>query len=96
MTPTGDESDDEMHRQVEWMRPSDRSIVKEVADYGGWIKPASLYLNLPYGRKHVADRCRILAENGLLERHEETAAYRITDFGQKFLNDELDTEELEE
>jgi len=86
--------DDEMHHQVAWMRPSDRSIVKEIADYGGWIKPATLSLNLPYTRNHVAGRCRELADHGLLERHDDTAAYRVTELGRDYLADKLEPADL--
>lgn len=85
---------DEMHREVDWLRPSDRRILVEIRDYGGWIKPATLGLNLPYTQRHVASRCRTLAEHDLLERHEEAAAYRLTDFGRAFLDDELTPDEL--
>lgn len=94
MDGSPDDSGDEMHHQVAWMRPSDRSIVKEISDYGGWIKPASLTLNLPYTRNHIAARCRELSDHGLLERHEDTAAYRATDKGREFLADKLEPSDL--
>lgn len=94
MLGSSDGADDEMHHEVDWLRPSDRRIVSEISKYGGWMKPASLTLNLPFTRKHVADRCRILSDHGLIERHEDTAAYRITDFGNQFLRDELKPEDL--
>lgn len=85
-----------MHRRVEWLKPSDRVIVAELAKYGGWMKPSSVALNVSYTRRHVARRCQILSEHGLLERHEETAGYRVSDRGHQFLNDELDAEDLEQ
>lgn len=94
MPGSSDGSDDGMHHEVDWLRPSDRRIVSEISKYGGWIKPASLALNLPFTRKHVADRCRELADHGLIERHADQAAYRITDLGTQFLNDELEPADL--
>ena len=94
MPGSSDGSDDEMHHEVDWLRPSDRPIVKEIAAYGGWIKPASLALNLPYTRKHIADRCRDLSDHDLLERHDETAAYRVAPKGQDFLADKLEPADL--
>ncbi len=94
MTDSSDGQDNEMHHQLDWMRPSDRSIVKEIADYGGWLKPATLALNLPYTRNHIAGRCRELADHALLERHDDTAAYRATDLGREFLADKLDPEDI--
>jgi predicted transcriptional regulator len=88
------DSENEMHRRVEWLKPSDRVIVSELADYDGWMKSASLALNIPYTNRHISRRCKILAEHGLLERHKDTAGYRVTDFGRMFLNDELDADDL--
>ncbi len=90
------DSGDEMHHQVAWMKPSDRPIVREIANYGGWMKPATLALNVPYTRNHVAARCRVLSDHGLIERHEDTAAYRITSLGERFLSDDIDPSELED
>jgi len=88
------ENKDEMHSRVDWLKPSDWAIVSEIENYGGWIKPASLSLNLPYTREHVARRCKTLAEHGLLERHEETPAYRVTDMGRDYLTGDLDADDL--
>lgn len=87
-------ADNGMHHEVDWMTPADRRIVSEISQYGGWIKPASLSLNLPFTRKYVADRCRVLSENGLVDRHSETPAYRINDLGTQFLRDELEPVDL--
>lgn len=95
MPDTPNNPGDEMHHAVAWMKPSDRPIVKEISDYGGWMKPATLALNVPYTRNHVASRCRELAEHDLLERHEETAAYRVSDLGKQFLADRLDPSDFE-
>lgn len=89
------DNQDEMHRRVNWLKPSDRPILAEIESYGGWMKPATLALNLPYTRGHIARRCGELADNNLLERHDETAAYRLTDFGRQFLEDNLDAEDLQ-
>ncbi len=90
------DSGDEMHHQVAWMRPSDRPIIKEISDYGGWMKPATLALNIPYTRNHIANRCRALSDHGLLERHENTAAYRTTDLGERFLQYQVEASELQD
>jgi len=66
----------------------------EISEYGGWVKPATLALNIPYSRGHIARRCKVLKEHGLLERHEDTAGYRVTDLGKKFLRDELNADDL--
>lgn len=85
-----------MHRQVAWLKPSDRTILVEVADYGGWVKPATLGLNLPYTQRHVATRCRTLETHGLLERYSDPiAGYKLTDRGRRFLDDDLTVEDLQ-
>ncbi|ACV46295.1 phage PhiH1 repressor protein [Halomicrobium mukohataei DSM 12286] len=83
-----------MHRRVEWLKPSDRVIVAELAEYGGWMKPSSLALNISYTRRHIARRCQVLAKHGLLERHDETAGYRVTEHGHQFLQDKLNEDDL--
>lgn len=95
--PRDHENGDEMHRDVEWMVPSDRPILRELRDVGDrWQKPATLALNIAYSRYNIAERLRILAEHDLAERHPQAAAYRITDRGRAFLDDELSAEELED
>jgi len=87
---------DEMHNRVEWLKPSDYPIVDEIGDYGGWMKPATLALNLPYSRNHISRRCLVLVEHEILERYDdETAAYRITYRGRAYLSGDLDADELE-
>lgn len=91
-----DDSKDEMHNRVEWLRPSDYPIVDEISDYGGWMKPATLALNLPYSRDHISRRCLELSKHGLLERYgDNTAAYRITNRGRDYLADELEVDDLQ-
>jgi predicted transcriptional regulator len=84
-----------MYRQVEWMKPADDRILRELANYGGWMKASSLHLNLGFTGQHVARRCRALADHDLLDRHPETSAYRINDFGRRYLDGDLAPENLE-
>lgn len=84
-----------MYRKVDWLRPADRPILSEIANLDGrWIKPASLSLNVSYSRYTVADRCRELGERGLVDVHDDVAAYRVNDRGLAFLAGELDPQEL--
>ena len=84
-----------MYRKVDWLRPADTPILSEIANLDGrWIKPASLSLNITYSRYTVADRCRQLGAQGLLDAHDDVAAYRINDRGQAFLDGDLEPEEL--
>lgn len=89
-------NDTEMHRRVEWLKPSDRPILAELSRYDGWLKPASLALNTPYSQYHVADRMRELARRGLVERYSaDTPAYRANDLSRAFLGDQMSVEDLE-
>ncbi|MCU4743595.1 hypothetical protein [Natronoglomus mannanivorans] len=83
-----------MHEQVEWMEPSDRSIVLEVAAHMGWIKPASMALNSSYSRRHITDRCQVLADHDLIDAHPTETAYRIADLGDRFLFRDLEAADL--
>lgn len=95
MNPSGGDGDDDMHREVDWLRPSDRPITKKISDYNDdWVKAPTLALNLPYTRRHISNRCRELSDHGLLERHDDAAAYRITDKGRDFLEDNLKPSDL--
>ena len=86
---------DEMHRDVSWMKPSDYPVMREFAALDDrWQKPSTLSLNISYSRYTVADRCRELTKRGLLERHPDTAGYRITEKGHAFLNGELEVDDL--
>ena len=44
-----------------------------------------------YSRQHIARRCRILAEEGLLEKL-GNGVYKITDDGKAYLDGRLDTQ----
>jgi predicted transcriptional regulator len=90
------DNENEMHTRVGWLKPSDYPILKEISEYGGWMKPSTLALNIPYTRDHISWRCKTLAEHGLLERHEDVPGYRITEKGRAYLAGDLDVEDLEE
>lgn len=88
-----------MHRDVEWMVPSDRPILRLMADmsYPGdtWLKPATLALNISYSRYTIAERLKEMARRGLVDRHSQSvAAYRLNDLSRQFLADELDADAL--
>ena len=92
----GDHDNVSMHTEIEWLKPSDRPILRFYERVEGlWIKPASAAHNVSRTRYTIANRTRVLAEAGLLERlDEESPAYRITDLGKEFLRDELTIKEV--
>jgi len=86
-----------MHETTEWLKPSDRPIIAHLTEYPEWVKPATAALNIQYSQQHVARRCRTLWEHELLDRYgEDMPAYRLTEKGQEFLNDNLDAADLRE
>ena len=91
-----------MHRRVEWMVPADTSILRymhaAVDERGNQAiqTPITISLNTGYSNRHVANRCQLLADHGLLERIDDQAHYRITDKGVGLLEGDVDPEELED
>lgn len=75
------------------MKPADDPILEYVRD-AGEVNPAVIARNIDVHRKYVGQRCRALAENGVLEKAED-GYYRITGLGERYLNEELATEDLE-
>ena len=83
-----------MHEDIDWMDRSDHEIVLEVAAHMGWIRPASLALNLPYEESHIAVRCQTLARHGLLAQHPTAIAYELSALGGRFLFQHVSVDEL--
>ncbi|UTF54757.1 hypothetical protein [Natronosalvus rutilus] len=74
-----------MSDDVEWMDPSDRPILVELAAHLGWVTTESLALNLPYSAAHVTNRCRTFETHGLAVAHDEATAYRSSKLGRRLL-----------
>lgn len=97
----GTQEENGMHREVDWMVPADSYVLRHMAavkTYRGEPaiqRPASIADNIAYSRKHIGGRCRILAQNGLLERLGR-GKYRITELGMRFVADDLSAAELDE
>jgi predicted transcriptional regulator len=86
-----------MRPRVDWMTRADDYILELLRDAGIATNPSTIGFNVNYDRRYVSERCRKLAENGLLERVDEAKAmYRITEKGRKYLAGELDAEDLED
>lgn len=58
--------------------------------------PKTISRHILYGRKHVADRCLVLAEKGLIERVDDKAEYQITALGTRVANRDVNYDELKE
>ena len=92
----GSTDPEDMYRKVGWMKPSDQPILQELDQYEGWQTPKGLSLNVPYSYNWVGQRLREMVNHGLVEKHDEEAAYRVTDMGRSFLAGDLDADDLED
>ncbi|WP_226043443.1 hypothetical protein [Natrinema sp. DC36] len=91
----------EMHRQVSWMVAADALILEflySARDRRGRPSiqtPRTINLNTGYSRQHASGRCKVLVEYGLVEQTGE-GEYRLTEFGERVMNDDVPLEELDE
>ena len=78
------------------MAKADDYILELLATAGIAANPATISYNIDYDRSYVSSRCRELDQAGLLDREDEARAmYRITDLGERYLNDDLTDQERE-
>lgn len=75
----------DVHRRVDWLKPADKPILQEFAEYGKWMTPPTIYVNVEYADGYVRKRINALANHEFLQRHPEKNAFRITDRGQQYL-----------
>jgi len=97
--PMTDPSGNQMRQHGEWMSlPADDRILEVIREEGN-MTPVALsnegeVPRLDVGRKWVGQRCRKLAEYGLLKRIDK-GLFAITDDGIAYLDEELDASQLE-
>jgi repressor of nif and glnA expression len=86
---------EEMRPPPDWMMKADLYILDLLDQVDLALSPPVLAFELDYHGDYMSKRCRVLTEAGLLEsaREEKRGLYRITDFGQRYLNEELSNEE---
>lgn len=88
-----------MYRRVDWMKAVDHAILSLL---GGSQKleltPNNIARNIGYNNEYVGKRCRLLAENGLLNRetYDSDPFYSITERGEEYLAGDIDPDDLEE
>lgn len=85
-----------MYREVDWAVPADPYILEELGKYDGWHTAKNLEINTEFSRQWISQRCPIFVNQNLAERHDEEPAYRITEFGTRFLSGDVGPEELNE
>lgn len=87
---------EDMHREVDWMIPSDNYIL-EYFSKAGKQTPNTVGMNIPYSYETASKRCPVLADHGLLNRIEDKrGAYELSELGQRYLDGELSPEDLRE
>ena len=87
---------EDMHREVDWMEPSDNYILEWFA-HAGKQTPKMVGLNIAYSHETAMKRCPVLAEHGLLQRvPDEHGVYELSRRGQQYLDGELSPEDLKD
>jgi len=82
--------------QIDWMTNTDELIMQRLRGSEPRT-PATIATELDRSAEYVADRCRQLALRGLLVQHEaDEYRYSLADRGERYLDDEISVEELEE
>ncbi|WP_380680598.1 MarR family transcriptional regulator [Salinigranum sp. GCM10025319] len=77
------------------MTKADDAILELLREAGIAANPATIAFNIDYDNRYVSQRCRVLAEHGLVERvHETKAMYRVTELGEEYLKGEISAEVL--
>lgn len=84
---------DVARQRADWMRPIDEHILETIRDEGNMTPRALEGLDVTVAN-YASNRLSVMASYGLVERV-APGLYRLTDAGDKFLNEELDANELE-
>lgn len=83
-----------------WMTPVDRAILERLENRGNdelVLTPGIIAENTDFARPTVREHIGELRQRGFVEYYDEgRAIYQLTDRGRKWLNGELDPDELED
>ena len=82
-----------MRPRVEWMNQTDDRILELLAESDLILSPAVTAINLDYSRNWVSRRMGKLEDAGLLEQV-KSGYYRITEKGEKYLEGELEADDM--
>lgn len=83
-----------MRPRVDWMTQGDERIMEFLYEKDIVASPSVIAANIDYTNEYISRRCRVLADAELLQRI-DASNYRLTDFGEQFLNGELSSEDLQ-
>jgi predicted transcriptional regulator len=83
-----------MRARVDWMTQADERVLEFLYEKEIIASPSVIGANIDYTGEYISRRCRKLADAGLVQLADATN-YRITEKGERYLNGDLDTSELE-
>lgn len=86
---------DEMVERVSWFSPVDYEILLFFGNHDIEASAKVISANIEYDRQYVNKRLRELAEEGLLQKNEESGLYELSELGREFLSGDLDASDLE-
>jgi Mn-dependent DtxR family transcriptional regulator len=82
-----------MRQRADWMVPSDDQILELLDDHKHLTPKGIEHYGGP-SSGHAHDRCSVLVDYGLVERVVQ-GLYKLTEEGEKYLNEEIDASDLE-
>ncbi|GAA1280263.1 MULTISPECIES: hypothetical protein [Actinomycetes] len=94
------ENGTDVHRHVSWMVPADVVFLqflysaRTARGEPSIQTPKTMGLNTGYSREHASTRAKVLVEHDLVEQL-GVGEYRLTEFGERVLDQEVPLEELE-
>lgn len=83
-----------MRPRVDWMSKADERVLEFLQEKDIIASPSVIAANIDYTGEYISRRCRKLAEAGLLQRV-DASNYRLTSLGERFLEGEAESDELE-
>ena len=83
--------------QIDWLTNTDERILTYLATEES-EQPAVIAAEIDRSPEYVSDRCRQLGLRGLLTPIERQTGvrYELSDLGRRYLDDDIDAEELQE
>jgi len=82
-----------MRPRVDWMTQADERVLEFLHEKDIVASPSVIAANIDYTQEYLSRRCRKLTNAGLLQRA-DASNYRITDLGEKFLDGDIDSDEI--
>jgi predicted transcriptional regulator len=75
------------------MTQADERVLEFLHEKDIVASPSVIAANIDYTQEYLSRRCRKLTNAGLLQRV-DASNYRVTDLGERFLNGDVDADEI--